>query len=529
MIRAAGKIPSGTFFADLLNYNYIHMIRYRYCHILHKAAPLLLSLVLFPFAAAQADWLQFNGNPQHDGNNREEKVLTRKNVDRLAPVYQVSLPGIVDGCPVYLKGVSTGKGKKDLLFLTTKEGHIMAIDAAGGDQVWMRIHPAGSCRVNRGYFRCYTTASPAVDPDRNYVYAYGLDGYVHRHRTGDGAEIKGKGWPAPATLKPYDEKCSSNLAVAKGADGTGYLYAVHAGYPGDRGNYQGHLTAINLSNGSRQVFNAVCSASRGHFSPTRAGRTCEARQAGIWGRAGVVYDRDLDLIFLSTGNGPFQPARNNWGNSVIALKPVGTGTGGRPLGSYTPANQAELSRQDLDLGSSSPVILPVPAGCRIKHLGLIIGKDSLLRLLDLGALSGRREPGHTGGEIGKPSPIPQNGQVLTTPAVWVNPADGKAWVFIATGKGICGLTVMADKAGNPSLKRQWSLKQGGTSPIVANGILFYAASHRIRALNPLNGKKLWSDTSIGSVHWQSPVVADGNLYIADNYGQLTAYELNPSH
>jgi len=505
------------------------MIHYGHCHFPYKVAWLLLVLSLSPFTVAKGDWLQFNGNPQHDGNNKEEKVITRKNVDRLAPIFQISLPGIVDSCPVYLKGIPTKKGKKNLLFLTSKEGHILAIDADDGDQVWMKIHPAGDCRVNSGYFRCYTTAAPAIDPSRKFVYTYGLDGYVHRHRTDDGEEIKGEGWPELASLKPYDEKCSSSLGIAVDAAGTSFLYAAHAGYPGDRGDYQGHVTVINLSTGGQQVFNALCSTEVGHFSPPRSGRSCDARQTGIWSRACAVYDKALDRIFISTGNGPFKPGRNNWGNSVLALHPDGSGSGGRPLDSYTPANQAELSLRDLDLGSSSPVILPVPAGCRIKHLGIIIGKDSLLRLLNLENLSGRKEPGHTGGEIGKISPLPQKGEVLTTPAVWVNPVDGRAWVFIATNKGICGLTVMTDKSGIPLIKRQWTMKQGGTSPIIANGILFYATSHHIRALNPLTGQKLWSDTSIGSIHWQSPVVAEGVLYITDNYGQLTAFELNPSH
>jgi outer membrane protein assembly factor BamB len=490
------------------------------------AVALCASFVLRPDAAS-GDWLQFNGNPQHDGNNKEEKVITINNVAKLAPIYQISLPGIADGCPVYLRNVSTKKGPRNMLYVTTKEGHIVALDAATGEQLWMSLHPAGDCRVNNGFFHCYTTASPAIDPDGKFVYTYGLDGYVHKHRTDDGDEIKEEGWPALTTRKPNDEKGSSNLSIATDKNGISYLYAAHAAYPGDRGDYQGHITVINLSNGKQRVFNANCSNRTEHFAANRSKHPCPVRQTGIWPRAGIIYDKSLDRIFTTTGNGPFEPNRYNWGNSVLALNPDGTGLGGKPLDSYTPVNFAVLNNKDLDLGSSAPVLVPVPDKSKIPHLAIQPGKDSLLRLLNLENLNGHKEPGHTGGEIGKAVAFPQGGEILTIPAMWVNPADSNAWVFIANKKGISAFKVDVNGAGIPFLKLQWKLRHGGTSPLIANNILYYASSHHIRALNLLDGKQLWSDTSIGSIHWQSPIVADGILYVTDDYGQLTAFEPNP--
>jgi outer membrane protein assembly factor BamB len=48
----------------------------------------------------------------------------------------------------------------------------------------------------------------------------------------------------------------------------------------------------------------------------------------------------------------------------------------------------------------------------------------------------------------------------------------------------------------------------------------------IRALNPLTGAQVWSDNQIGGIHWESPIVANGMLYITDESGNLTAYALN---
>ena len=57
--------------------------------------------------------------------------------------------------------------------------------------------------------------------------------------------------------------------------------------------------------------------------------------------------------------------------------------------------------------------------------------------------------------------------------------------------------------------------QGGFSPIVENNVLYYAGTGVIHALDPATGNQLWQDTTIGSIHWDSPVVDNGVLYITD--------------
>jgi outer membrane protein assembly factor BamB len=56
-------------------------------------------------------------------------------------------------------------------------------------------------------------------------------------------------------------------------------------------------------------------------------------------------------------------------------------------------------------------------------------------------------------------------------------------------------------------------------------VLFYARNGLITALNATNGSLLWSDTRIGQIHWESPIVVKGVLYITDQSGNLTAYSL----
>jgi outer membrane protein assembly factor BamB len=485
-----------------------------------------LAIVVLVFAVSAYDWPQFGFDSQHSADNALETTINVANVHTLQQIYQVSLPGVTDGradgAPAFLFGVVTSGGPKNLVFVTTHDGSIIALDWRTGAKVWSHQYGPGTCHINNSDGPCYTTSSPAIDPNRRFVYSYGLDGYVHKYRVGDGLEIKTGGWPELATRKPWDEKGSSALSVAIAASGTSYLYVTNGGYPGDAGDYQGHVTAINLSTGTQHVFNSMCSNQAVHFT-TAASPDCNDVQSAIWARPGVVYDSATNKIYMATGNGTYDSNQHYWGDTVFSLNPDGTGLNGNPLDSYTPVNFLQLDNTDADLGSTAPAILPNHS--RYPHLAVQGGKDAILRLINLDNLSGHGGPGFTGGEVFSMT-VPQGGEILTMPAVWVNPADQSTWTFVANNNGLSGLKVTVDGGGNPRLAKQWQIGQGGTSPIIANGVLYYAGNNDIRALNPTTHAQLWHDSSISGIHWESPIVADGILYITDESGQLSAYTLN---
>ena len=378
-------------------------------------------------------------------------------------------------------------------------------------------------------------------PTGQYVYSYGLDGYVHKYQAGDGIEIVTGGWPQITTLKGFDEKGSSALSFATSAGNT-YLYVTHGGYPGDNGDYQGHVTAINLATGAQKVFNAACSDQAAHLYHFGGGTapTCATKQNAIWSRPGVIYDAGTNRIFMGTGNaftsgvGQFD-GNHNWSESVIALNPDGSGgsgaNAGKPLDSYTPTNHVSLDSADADVGSTAPAILPVPPGSKIQHLAVQGGKDATLRLLNLQDLSGQGNPGNVGGEIGAIVNVPQGGVVLSQPAVWVNPNDGSTWIFVVNCCGASALRLNFDGSGNPSLSTvpQWQSVQSGTSPIVANNMVFYIGGNSVRAVDAVSGTLLWS-AARGSTHWQSLIVANGVVYATDQANHLAAFGLpqNPA-
>jgi hypothetical protein len=472
------------------------------------------------------DWLQFNFDASHSGSNTLEQIISAANVSTLHQLFQITLPAVADGAPAYLSNVTTSGGVRKLVYVTTRTGGVDALDASTGATVWWQPGSFPACKINNGSSNCYTTSSPVVDPNRQYVYSYGLDGYVHKFAVGDGTEILTGGWPELTSRKVYDEKGSSALSLATAKNGTSYLYVTNGGYPGDAGNYQGHVTAINLSDGTQKVFNTLCSNLTVHFVDSRvtSGIDCYPHvQVAIWARPGVVYDPANDHIYMSTGNGEFNPASFLWGETVFALNADGGGAGnGNPLDSYTPTNYLSLTNSDTDLGSTAPAILPANTG-KYPHLAVQGGKDAVLRLINLDNLSGQGQAGKTGGEVFSIS-LSFGGQILTQPAVWTNPADGKVWVFVSNGSGLAGFEFLVDGSGNPSLVSRWTAG-AGTSPIVANGVLYYARSNLLLALDPTTGTQLWSSSLVGSIHWQSPIVVNGVLYLEDQSGHLTAFSL----
>jgi outer membrane protein assembly factor BamB len=459
-----------------------------------------------PAAKAGGHWAMWGYDHTQRNAGPAKTGLTAANVGTLQR-QQIQLGGTVDSSPMYVRAARIAEGVHDAFIVQTTFGLAYAIDADTGNVLW-QFTPDGYSAYAGTYQ--ITTASPVIDPDRGFVYSVSPDGLVHKLGLADGVEVRSDGWPARLTLDPAHEKITSPLGLWRK-----YLTASTSSF-GDVPPYQGHLVTLDRDTGRVvSVWNALCSDRHELMDPTTCRNTARTEilsGASIWARTGAVRQPGTGNILLTTANGIYD-AHTRWSSSVVMLSPDGK----RVLKYFTPANWETLSSQDWDLGSTNPALVT-------SNLVLQGGKDRKLRLVDL-----RRF--HSPPSVGKEPVLgsalqtfdaPGSGIVFTAPAVWTS--KGVRWVFVSTSKGLSAYVLKKNR-----LARKWTKTTGGTSPVVAGGLL-YVYDWDGGALNvyvPTTGK-LAASLPMGRGHWNTPIVTDGRIALGqeDANAQVTFGVLN---
>lgn len=385
---------------------------------------------------------------------------------------QAQLDGTVDASAIFLHGVMVQGAAHDVFFVTTSYGKTIAIDAASAAVLWEFTPPNFSSWDRTAQI---TNSTPAADPDRAHIYATAPDGAVRKLAVADGSVV----WTTPVTLLPSREKMDSAIKVFGNR-----VLAVTGGYIGDAPPYQGHVAMLDAATGNLlQVWNSLCSNQSGLIQPS----ACSSTRSAIWGRGGAIVDAATGNIFVATGNGPYN-GTTDWGDALIELDPTAT----HILANYTPSDNTQLENSDLDLGSTSPVILGGGAVAQG-------GKDDLIRVLTLSGISGVSP--HSGGEAQTVN-TPSHNMLFSSPAILRQSAS--TWLFAADS----GATAAWSFA-NGKLTPMWSNTNGGTSPVVAGGLLYvYNPGGALYLYDAQHGTQI-ARLSAGSGHWNSPIVVDG--------------------
>ena len=424
-------------------------------------------------SAAGSDWPRFGYDAARHNSGPAATRVTASTVHHLER-QTVTLDGTVDSSAIYLHAARIGGRAHDAFFVTTTYGKTEAIDADSGAVLW-RYTPqtyesyAGGTRI--------TTAAPVADPNRRAVYAAAPDGRITKLSVADGSPV----WSTAVTLDPTHEKLTSALNFSRGL-----VIVTTGGFIGDIPPYQGHVVTLRASDGKIvAVWNSLCSNRHTLIQPS----TCNASDSAIWARSGAVVDPHTGDLIVATGNGPWN-GKTNWGDSVVVLSP----TASKLLGHWTPLNQSELERRDLDIGSAGPALL---AGGRIVQGG----KDRKLRLISLTRMRG--SGAHLGGELHVVS-TPRAAPMFTVPAAWRS-----RWLFVATYSGTAAWRLAGDR-----LQRVWINDTAGSSPVVAGGLLYVAGTGALNVYNPTTGRRV-AALPYGTFHWQSPIVADGRIALAE--------------
>ncbi len=456
--------------------------------------------VIYPCAA---DWLTFGGDAQRSGWARQEKKLTTENVGKLGLVWKLQLDNVQKELnsltvPVVIENVFTPRGVKDIVIVAGSADNLYAIDADSGKLIWKRTFATEGIPKSRPHWLCPNAlnATPVVEKNarglgERTVHSIASDGKLHSLNVINGEDRL----PPLQFVPPFSKNWSLNL------NGEVLYTTVSQGCNGAKSG----VYAMDLKDPNRAVK---------FFQAATAG-------GGIWGRGGAAI-APSGLVFVETGDGPWDPAAGKLTDSVIALSAGDL----KLVNYYTPLNREWITRKDLDMGNITPVTFP------FKQWELVAGagKEGVIYLLDAKSPGGAdhrqplfRSPLYTNEDVDfagrgfwgafATAEDPKGQRWLYAPA-W-GPRAGKAPEFPVTNGEAPNGSIMAFrvevKDGKPVLAPGWMSRDLGVPepPVTANGVVFALSSgENVRQLDS-NGKILLSKDRA------STPVANAVLYAFD--------------
>ncbi len=337
-------------------------------------------------AFAQVVVPTYHNDNARTGANLNEPLLSPANVKpgSFGLRFRQTVDGAVFAQALYLPSVPVaGHGLHNLVIVATGHGSLYAFDAddasgSNASPLWQTsvldplhgIEAVTSIDVN-----CIVVApelaivgTPVADPATLTLYVVSdtkqhgtnFTFRLHAFDITSGAERPGSPVPIQAPgFVPRQHKQRGALLLANG------IVYVPFGSNCDISPYHGWLMAYHASTLSPAgVFNTTPNGGEGSFWNAGAGAAADS--------AGNIYHM--------SANGDFSDTASNYGDSFLKLSPAPSLA---VTDFFTPFNQSYLNLNDIDVGSSGPLILPDETG-NAEHPRLITGagKEGRIYLLD---------------------------------------------------------------------------------------------------------------------------------------------------
>ena len=444
------------------------------------------------------DWPTFGMNTQRTGNNPAETVLGVGNVGGLHQKWATDLKGPIWTQPTLATGVNVKGVLTDVVYVATLQGSTVALNASTGKIIWKDdLSPFPSkpfCNDfaasggNIGFI-----GTPTIDRAHNKLYIVSGRGTLHAYDLATGANTTALTVqiPDPANRPPHTFVYGSPTLT-----GTS-LYIAMASSCDTSTPYHGQVVRVSITNG----------AILQRWYPTGANGPSGG---GIWGPGGVSVppsgSPDEAWVYALTGNAIANPENAAFAEHVVKLT-----TTLAVSDSNAPSNN---SAGDLDFGATATLFQP--PGC--PPMLAAFQKSGALYTYNRNNIGAgpmqTMQIGHgtaNGENVGMPAYDPTLNRLYI-----VAPKDSPtkfntAGLLALAISGTCSVSVAGTS--HPSNARFGP----SIPPVVANGVVYYtdgAGSHvyAVEAANPAN--LLWSTSSIPGGIFASPMVVNGQLYIA---------------
>lgn len=463
-----------------------------------------------------------------DGVNPQEYALTTSNVATatFGKLFSCPVDGQVYAQPLWVANLAIGGGQHNVLFVATQHDTLYAFDADTSPctVLWQQsLLPSGETFLSNT-----DVGTSDINPSIGIVGTLVIDlatntlYVVAKSKNGSGTFFQRL---HALNLIDHSERANSPALIASGAAASfaliqnqraglvlngNTIYIAWASH-GDNGAYHGYVYSFDKTSLAQiNVFNDTPTGNLG----------------GIWMTGAAPAVDGSGNLYVITGNGTFNAANNNYGDSFLKL------TSGLSLADYfTPSDQSADESGDADFGSGGAAIL-VNSGA-LAHLAIGGGKDSNLYVLN------RDNMGHFG-DINAVQLFNVGGSIFSTAAFW----QGSLYVA-ASGASLrmYPLSLTTSKFGAASFTSSTNFPWPGSTPSVSssgttNGIVWTFRNgsptvivHAYDASNVSN--ELWNSSQAAGnrdkagsyVKFTLPTVANGKVYVGtasevDVYGLL---------
>jgi hypothetical protein len=345
-------------------------------------------------ANAQVTTAQY-GNSR-TGATLAETILSPSNVNSqgFGKLFSIAVDGDVYAQPLYVPHLEiSGMGKHNVLFVATEHDSVYAFDADAPSSapLWKvsfldpgsRITTVPPMDVSCPFIQpeIGISSTPVIDLKSGTIYVLARTKehkqYVQRLHALDIGTGKEK-FGGPVSIQASAERIQKNSASIR-TDFDSLRENQRAALLLDRDKvYVAWASSCDVDPYHGWV---IAYAARTLRQAGSLNTSPDGEQGGIWqGDAGAAAD-GRGNVFVVTGNGTFDAAEGgrDYGDSVLKLAWQDQDLVVRD--SFTPFNQEKLNADDLDLGSSGPVLLPDLSGAH-PHLLVVAGKGEGIYIVD---------------------------------------------------------------------------------------------------------------------------------------------------
>ena len=507
-------------------------------------------------ASGAADVLTYHNDNARTGQNLHETILNPSNVNPtdFGKIFHDTTDGAVYGQPLYKANVSIpGKGVHNVVYVATEHDSVYAFDAdTPGPALWQVSFINAAAGVSpvpaiKPWQLDLTpeagiTGTPVIDPSTGTLYVAAktqmttsvgtkYDYRLHALDVSTGVEkfggpvvihpsVPGRGVGHVRGTVTFQAEFQLQRPALLLENGVVY---VAFGSLGDHGPYHGWVVGYDARN-LKQV--AVFNDSPNSNDPT-------GNHGGIWMSGGGPAADTSGNLYLLTGSGQFNPARNvgSYGDAALKLTPSL-----KVADYFAPQNTSRLDARDLDLGSGGVTLVPTSPGSSTKLL-LGGGKLGTLFAIKTGSM----------GHQGKKNSNVQLVQVSSQPiygsaayfngSVYINPISDVLKQYQIVNGQLVGPTAIAPgkpfnfPGANLSVSAEgiknaivWSLESKGSHGVSGGAVLHaYSAANVSQELynSDQSGNR---DQPGTAVKFAVPTVANGKVYVVNQSG-FTVYGL----